>query len=238
VAEIDRVSSQVAASRRTPLDSAPVPAQNANASANASAEARPNPVKGRTGVRKLASAEKDAEVSALVQAAIAGERRAWESMFNRYVGLLWSVALRHGLHESDAADVVQNTWLRLLEHIDGIRDPARVGAWLATTAQRESLRTVAQNARLVLSEDETTFDGADRLLAPVDEALLAREQAKAAMAALASLPPTWRSLVERLTQDPPLSYEEIGSDLGVPVGTIGPTRGRCVKRMRAIVESS
>jgi RNA polymerase sigma factor (sigma-70 family) len=208
---------------------------------NVRSEPRPAqapPAKGRAGIRKLASAEKDAEVTALVQAARDGDRGAWEGLFNRYVGLLWSVALRHGLHESDAADVVQNTWLRLLEHIDGIRDPARVGAWLATTAQRESLRCVAQNARLVLSNDETTFDGADRLLAPVDEGLLAREQAKAALAALASLPPTWRSLVERLTQDPPLSYEEIGSDLGVPVGTIGPTRGRCVRRMRAIVDAN
>jgi RNA polymerase sigma factor (sigma-70 family) len=185
----------------------------------------------------LASAAKDAEVTAIVEAAKAGDAAAWNTLFNRYVALLWSIALRHGLHESDAADVVQNTWLRLLENIDCIRDPARVSSWLATTAQREALRCVAQKARLVPSPDDAAFDGPDLMLPAVDEALLAREQGLAALAALASLPPTWRTLVERLTQDPPLSYEEIGADLGIPVGSIGPTRGRCVKRMRAFVES-
>jgi DNA-directed RNA polymerase specialized sigma24 family protein len=91
---------------------------------------------------------------------------------------------------------------------------------------------------LVLKGDDNVFDGPDRLMPPVDEELLAREQGRAAMAALAALPDNWRSLVELLTHDPPLSYEEIGADLGVPVGTIGPTRGRCVRRMRALVEMS
>lgn len=182
------------------------------------------------------SAARDEETTRLVQAARAGDRQAWDDLVNRYVALLWSIALRHGLHESDAADVVQNTWLRLLENLHSVRDPARVGAWLATTAQRESLRCVVQSRRLVLKDDDRAFDGPDRLLPPVDEELLSREQGRAAIEALAALPPAWRSLVELLTRDPPLSYEEIGANLGVPVGTIGPTRGRCVRRMRAMVE--
>ena len=105
----------------------------------------------------------------------------------------------------------------------------------ATTAQRESLRIVAQRQRVVPSDDEATFDGADRLQAPLDEALLSREQEAEARAALETLPPQWRSLVEALTQDPPLSYERIVADLGVPIGSIGPTRGRCVRRLRALV---
>jgi RNA polymerase sigma factor (sigma-70 family) len=181
------------------------------------------------------SANKDEEVIRLVHAAADGDHGAWGQLVHRYVALLWAIALRHGLHESDAADVVQTTWLRLLEHIDDIREPARVGSWLATTAQRESLRIVAHRSRLVLKSDQTTFDGPDRLLAPVDEALIAREQAAAARQALDSLPPTWRSLVELLTQDPPPSYEQIGADLGLPIGSIGPTRGRCVRRLRAAV---
>ncbi len=192
----------------------------------------------RSAGKRRQSAATDEEITSLVEAARAGDRHAWDALFNRYVSLLWSIALRHGLHESDAADVVQNTWLRLLENIDNVRDPARVGAWLATTAQREALRCVAQSRRLVLKNDDSAFDGPDRLLPPVDEELLAREQGQAAMAALAALPPAWRSLVELLTHDPPLSYEEIGADLGVPVGTIGPTRGRCVRRMRAMVETA
>jgi RNA polymerase sigma factor (sigma-70 family) len=188
-------------------------------------------------VSSTAVSAKDQQVILLVEAAQAGDPQAWDALFNRYVALLWSIALRHGLNESDAGDVVQNTWLKLLEHIDKLRDPARVGSWLATTAQREALRCIAQSRRLVLNDDDTAFDGPDRLLPPLDEALLAHEQASAAVAALDELPPTWRSLVELLTQDPPRSYEEIGADLGVPVGTIGPTRGRCVRRLRAIVEA-
>jgi RNA polymerase sigma factor (sigma-70 family) len=187
--------------------------------------------------RKAIPAAKDDAVIGLVRAAAAGDHSAWDALVERYVALLWAIALRHGLNESDAADVVQTTWLRLLEHIDDVRDPARVGSWLATTAQREALSCVARSRRLVPSGDDGAFDAPDRLLPPVDEALLAREQAAAARQALDTLPPTWRSLVELLTQDPPLTYEEIGADLGLPVGSIGPTRGRSVRRMRAIVDA-
>jgi len=183
--------------------------------------------------RSAHSAADDKEVVRLVHAAAAGDRVAWDRIVQRYVALLWAVALRHGLGESDAADVVQTTWLRLLEHIDEVRDPARVGSWLATTAQREALRMVAHRRRNVLNDDQSKFDGPDRLLAPVDEGLITREQAAAARKALDALPPTWRSLIELLTQDPPPSYEEIGADLGLPIGSIGPTRGRCVRRLRA-----
>jgi RNA polymerase sigma factor (sigma-70 family) len=185
-----------------------------------------------TATRKAAA---DEEVTRLVRAAAEGDHQAWHSLVGRYVALLWSIAFRHGLNESDAADVVQNTWLRLFEHIHEVREPARVGSWLATTAQRESLRLVAQHQRVVPSADETTFDGADLLQAPVDEALLAREQVAEARAALDTLPPTWRSLVEALTQEPPLTYEEIVTELGVPIGSIGPTRGRSVRRLRELV---
>jgi RNA polymerase sigma factor (sigma-70 family) len=186
--------------------------------------------------RKAIPTAKDDAVTRLVHAAAAGDHSAWDELVERYVALLWAIALRHGLNESDAADVVQTTWLRLLEHIDEVRDPARVGSWLATTAQREALRCVARNSRLVPSGDATTFDAPDRLLPPVEEALLVREQAAAARAALDAMPPTWRSLIEALSQDPRPSYEEIGVDLGLPVGSIGPTRGRCARRMRAFVD--
>jgi RNA polymerase sigma factor (sigma-70 family) len=181
------------------------------------------------------SAADDEQSRALVRSAAAGDADAWNTLISRYVALLWSIAFRHGLNENDAADVVQNTWLRLFEHIDDLREPARVGSWLATTAQREALRIVAQRQRTVPSDDESTFDGADRLQAPVDEQLLARELAAEAVAALDELPPTWRALVVALTQDPPLTYEEIVADLGVPIGSIGPTRGRSVRRLRELV---
>ena len=123
-----------------------------------------------------AKSRADAEVADLVHRASAGDRAAWDALVARYVSLVWAVALQHGIGESDAADVAQSTWLRLLEHIDEIRDPARIGAWLATTARRESLRVVAMRRRLVLEGDADAFDGPDRLLAPADERMLADER--------------------------------------------------------------
>jgi RNA polymerase sigma factor (sigma-70 family) len=180
---------------------------------------------------------RDEGIARLVETAAVGDRQAWNDLVQRYVALLWAIALRHGLNESDAGDVVQTTWLRLIEHIGELRDPGRIGSWLATTAQREALRCIAKSRRLVLSDDGAPFDGPDRLLPPVDEALLVREQVEAAREALGTLPPPWRSLIELLTQDPPLSYEEIGESLGVPIGSIGPTRHRCVRRLRALVDA-
>jgi RNA polymerase sigma factor (sigma-70 family) len=188
-------------------------------------------------ISKEPSSSRDEHVMALVRAAASGDRAAWDAIVSRYVSLLWAVALRHGLHESDAADVVQTTWLRLLEHIEEIREPSRVGSWLATTAQREALRCIAHHRRNVLNDESVDFDGPDRLLAPLDEGLLNREAAAAARSAMDTLPPTWRSLIELLIQDPPPSYEQIGADLGLPIGSIGPTRGRCVRRLRAAVDA-
>ena len=102
---------------------------------------------------------------------------AWDTLVTRYVALLWSIAFRHGLNENDAADVVQNTWLRLFEHIDDLREPARVARG---SPRRPSGRRCASSrsaSAMVPSDDEATFDGADRLQAPVDEDLLARELA-------------------------------------------------------------
>ncbi len=177
----------------------------------------------------------DEQVADLVRAAAAGDPVAWEKVVDRYVALLWAIARRHGLSESDASDVVQSTWLRLVENIDQVRDPARIGAWLATTVQRESLRCIGQRNRMVPGGDGEAFDHHDRLLPDVDDALIRREQAGAARHALDALPATWRTLIELLALETPPSYEEIGERLGLPVGSIGPTRGRAVRRMRVLI---
>lgn len=184
---------------------------------------------------RRAPADQDLEVAQLVRAAASGDERAWDRLVDRYVALLWHIALRHGLSEWDAADVVQTTWLRLFENIEDVREPARVASWLSTTAQRESLRHLAHHQKVITSDDDSTFDSQDRLQAPLDEALLAKEQAATAQAAVATLPLAWRSLLELMTQDPPPSYEAISAELGVPIGSIGPTRGRCVRRLRTMV---
>ncbi len=180
----------------------------------------------------------DEVVESIVRRAAAGDRAAWETLVDRYVALLWAVALRHGIGEADAADVVQTTWVRLLEHINDIREPARISAWLATTARREALRVVAMRRRVTPRDDIELFDGPDRLGTPVDEALLTQELSAAAQAAVQTLPPAWRDLLELLVSDPPPPYEEISDRLRMPIGSIGPTRGRCLVRVRATLAAA
>lgn len=180
----------------------------------------------------------ESDVADLVRAAARGDNAAWDVLVDRYVGLLWSIALRHGIGEADAADVVQSTWMRLLEHVEEIRDPSRVAAWLATTARREALRVVELRRRVALRPDADMFDGPDVLSTPVDEHLLSSELRRDARLAVETLPDSWRQLMELLVSDPPMSYEEISQRLDMPIGSIGPTRGRCIVRMRSILGST
>jgi RNA polymerase sigma factor (sigma-70 family) len=162
--------------------------------------------------------------------------RAWDRLVGQYGRLIWSIPLQFKLEESDAADVVQTTWMRLIEHIDRIEQPDRVGSWLAATARNECLRHMAARKRLVLVHEDQEFDGADH--GPeVDEALLAAERAQVVRDALARLPAQWQQLLELLMADPPVTYAEISDKLGLPVGSIGPTRGRCLAKLRTLLEN-
>jgi RNA polymerase sigma factor (sigma-70 family) len=170
------------------------------------------------------------EVGELVRAAAAGDQGAWNRLVERFGGLVWSVARAHRLAADDAGDVVQTTWLRLVEHLDRLHDPERVGAWLATTARHESLRTLRLSARHVVAPTELLPDeGAD---ARLDAALLSTERDRALWGAFATLPERCRALLRLLVADPPPSYEEVGAALGMPVGSIGPTRARCLTHLR------
>ena len=174
----------------------------------------------------------------LVVRAAAGERWAWERLVDQYARLIWAMTRDFKLAESDAADVVQVTWLRLLEHIDRLEHPARVGSWLAATARRECLRSVAVRKKIVLAHDDTVLDGVAISQPEVDERLLADERAQTVREALARLPRRWQQLLELLMTDPPASYIEISDQLGLPVGSIGPTRGRCLARLRVLLQAS
>jgi RNA polymerase sigma factor (sigma-70 family) len=174
----------------------------------------------------------------LVRSAAAGDRSAWERLVDQYSRLLWAMTRDFKLSESDAADVVQATWLRLLEHIDRIEYPERIGSWLATTARHECLRHLAAGKRVVLVEDDhDAFSGAGGHQPDVDERLLAEERAQAVREALSTLPSRSQQLLEMLMADPPISYTEISDQLGVPIGSIGPTRGRCLERLRLVLQA-
>lgn len=173
-----------------------------------------------------------AEVASLVHAAAAGDRAAWDALVDRYNGLVWSVARSYRLSTVDASDVVQTTWLRLVEHLGRLQDPERVGAWLATTARRECLRTLRHSARMVAVEDPP-----EQVTEPqLDAALLMEERDRALWQAFGGLSERCQALLRLLVADPPPSYDEVSVALDMPVGSIGPTRQRCLDRLRGLAE--
>ena len=178
------------------------------------------------------------DVARLVRRAAEGDLNAWERLVDQYARLIWSITGEFKLVESDAADVAQTTWLRLLEHIDRIEYPARVGSWLAATARHECLRSLAARKRVVLSQDDIEFATAAVHAPPVDEGLLAAERAEVVRDALSRLPSRWQRLLEMLMADPPVAYADISDELGLPVGSIGPTRGRCLARLRVLLQAA
>ncbi|MGN6681830.1 MAG: RNA polymerase sigma factor [Streptosporangiaceae bacterium] len=173
-----------------------------------------------------------------MQLAAAGSRSAWERLVDKYSRLIWAMARDFKLPESDAADVFQVTWLRLFEHSDRIEHPARLASWLATTARHECLRHIAARNKVVLvHDDDATLSDAASHEPEIDERLLADERAQAVRDALSRLPSRWQQLLELLMADPPTSYTEISSQLGLPVGSIGPTRRRCLERLRVELQA-
>jgi RNA polymerase sigma factor (sigma-70 family) len=178
------------------------------------------------------------DVAELVRGATDGDRQAWERLVDQFARLIWSITAEFKLVESDAADVAQTTWLRLLEHIDRIEYPDRVGSWLAATARNECLRSLAARKRVVLSDDDIEL-GSGQVRGPeIDERLLADERDQTVRDAMSRLPRRWQRLLEMLMADPPASYADISDELELPIGSIGPTRGRCLARLRVLLQAS
>jgi len=170
------------------------------------------------------------ELAELVQSASEGDQAAWNALVERFNGLLWATARAHRLSPSDSAEVVQTTWLRLVEHLDRIRDRDRLGAWLATTARRECLRLIRHGSREFAASDLAELDG--RSETPVGTAILFAERDEALWRAFSALGERCQALLRLLIADEPPSYEEISAALGMPIGAIGPTRQRCLERLR------
>lgn len=177
------------------------------------------------------------DVGALVRRAAEGDKWAWERLVDQFGRLIWSITRDFRLPESDASDVFQATWLRLLEHIDRLEYPARVGSWIATTARHECLRCVAGRKKVLLVQDHSALSDALAHAPEADEGLLAAERAVAVRDAMSLLPSRWQRMLELLMADPPASYAEISDQLGLPVGSIGPTRGRCMERLRVLLDT-
>jgi len=161
-----------------------------------------------------------------------GDPGAWDALADRFVGRVWAVARAHRLSNADAEDVSQVTWLRLVTHIDTIREPDRVGAWLATTARHECLRLLRKAGRELPVEEESDLEPAGAVVVPPETRLLTEERDVALRSALAQLSPKCQRLLRMLMADPEPSYLEVGAALGMAIGSIGPTRQRCLAHLR------
>jgi len=173
------------------------------------------------------------DMAALLEAARRGEEAAWNALVSRFTPLVRATARGYRLSERDAEDVAQVVWLRLLENFGRLREPRALPGWIATTARRESIRVARGHARTPLVEEP---DDATQALGDhpdVDTGLLHAEAVQAVRSGLAELSPAQRDLLLLLAADPPLSYRQISAMLDMPVGSIGPTRARCLARLGA-----
>jgi RNA polymerase sigma factor (sigma-70 family) len=170
----------------------------------------------------------------LISAAHAGDQGAWEAIVSRFTGLVWATARAHRLASAEAADVAQTTWLRLVENLDRIQDPERLGAWLATTARRECLRHIRLRSRELFTDEHSLFEAPTEDRA--EQQLITRERNTAVRRAFSRISERCQGLLRLLAASEPLSYEEIASALGMPIGAIGPTRARCLDQLRRTPE--
>jgi len=175
----------------------------------------------------------DAVVIDLVACARVGDVQAWGALVGRYTPLISSICRKYRLDRADADDVSQTVWLHLVHQLGKIREPAALAGWLATTTRRECGRLVRAThgpRAVVYALDAETM--ADEQADAAEQEVLAAERHAALREAFTNLPPACQRLVAELTTDPPLPYSEVSAKLGIPVGSIGPTRSRCLDRMR------
>ncbi|WP_326950775.1 sigma-70 family RNA polymerase sigma factor [Amycolatopsis sp. NBC_01307] len=189
---------------------------------------------GRLLIREEPPAGPAAGTGDLLRAARAGDSAAWEEIVRSYGGLMWATARSFRLQPADAGDAVQLTWLRLIENCVRIDNPERLGGWLKTTAHRECLRISRRDTHLAHGAEGPgdSADPADDLEERVIDAVTAQE----IRALVKELPPRWRTLLHALYTDAPRTYSEITDTLGIPIGSIGPTRTRALKQLRCMIE--
>lgn len=143
--------------------------------------------------------------------------------------MVWSIARSFRLDDAAAKDVSQTVWLRLIENLGSIKDPERLPGWLATTTRREAMRVLGASRRAVPTE--FAHDLADPS-APLEEMMIDDEESREVMAAFSTLDEACRQLLRLLITEPALGYEEIAGLVGRPIGSLGPTRSRCLDRLK------
>jgi RNA polymerase sigma factor (sigma-70 family) len=185
------------------------------------------------------------DLSQLLQAAQDGDQLAWNEIVDRFSGLLWATCRAFRLSPSDAGDVCQLTWLRLLEHLASIRDPARLPGWLVTTCRRECLVLLRRNRRQQPVDDDRLLHllGSDQVgaeQAAADVPLLIADRDAGLWQAFTRLSERCQQILRLLVVIPesgPPSYQLAAQALGLPTGSLGPTRGRCLAQLRDLLDA-
>jgi RNA polymerase sigma factor (sigma-70 family) len=182
------------------------------------------------------------ETAETVRRAAAGDTQSWSVLVDAFSGLVWSVARSFRLDRADAEDVCQTTWEKFATSIGTLREPARAGAWLAVTARHEALRVIEVRSRTKPSGDLGWIESAwiddgtpERIVLEREGAADRAGRARAAWEALRRLPDGCQRLLRVLSASPPPSYAEVAAALDKPIGWIGPTRRRCLDRLRSLL---
>ena len=161
-----------------------------------------------------------------------GKCNTWDALVEWYAPLIWSICCKYRLGHVDAQDVGQSVWLRLVDQLDKIRDPAALTGWLATTTRRECGRVLDTARRSRAPVHALDLENlTDEQACPADQELLAAERHAALREAFSRLPPDGQQLIAILITDPPVPYTEISARLGIPVGSVGPKRRRCLDKL-------
>ncbi|MFD3732042.1 RNA polymerase sigma factor [Streptomyces sp. NPDC058632] len=183
------------------------------------------------------------DVGALVQSAVGGDAAAWKAIVEGLGPLVWSVVRAHRLSDADAHEVYQTVWFRFAQNLGRIREPEKTGAWLASTARHECLKVLRNARRLTLTDDpqlldRVSEDGApEQSLLEAEEAAAQSERVRRMWQEFEELGDRCRQLLRVLIASPPPSYQEVSAALGIAVGSIGPLRQRCLRRLRARLEA-
>lgn len=175
------------------------------------------------------------QVAVLLRAAGQGDSGAWEEILRRYSGVVVARVRSFRLQDADALDAAQMTWLRLAENIHRIRHPEHLGGWLATTASRECLRLLRQAKRTPTPTDAGMVNVADAAVGP-EQRVIDAETARTLRELLAELPPGRHRLLRALFTEHPRPYAELATSLGIPLGSIGPTRARALRQLRQMLD--
>jgi RNA polymerase sigma factor (sigma-70 family) len=208
-----------------PLPACPAPGAASAAPANRSYRA---PTR-----RDAHPMREDPVVTDLVTAARNGDKQAWDTLVERYTPLVWSICRRHQVGDTDAESVGQIVWLQLLDHLSSVRHPAALAVWLATTTRRECLRVLRAAREPHAAGYAPDADSrADEQISTTEQELLLAERHAALREAMAHLPMCCRQLIAVLTENPPVPDAEISARLGIPIGSIGANRGRCLDKLR------